>query len=341
MMNASELQQELFLAIKMNIPSHLSAAEEIARVLNASVDSVYRRMRGVKTISLDELYTLCSHYKISSDQLMKIQTGTFNFGGSLLNEKTFQYEAYLNSILNNLAYFNSFKEKEYFFLGKDFPIFHHFHSREIAAFKYFFWTKTIFNFPGFANKRFNFNLYPDELWELGKKIIAGYNQLPSIEIWNVENINIAIRQIEFYRDGQMFESDNDVVKLYETWEKLIAHVEKQAERGYKFSYGDPEMKPLGEYKVYFNEVILGDNSMLAVLNGVKLAVITHTNINYMLTRDLQFTENLYDYIQSLMRRSTLISKVSEKERSKFFKILRGKIVKRKEAVLAKIKSLER
>ena len=81
--------------------------------------------------------------------------------------------------------------------------------------------------------------------------------------------------------------------------------------------------------------------MLAVLNGVKLAVITHTNINYMLTRDMNFTENLYDYIQSLMRRSTLISKVSEKERSKFFKILRGKIVKRKEAVLAKIKSLER
>jgi hypothetical protein len=298
-------------------------------------------MRGEKTISLEELYSLCTHYKISPDQLMGIQTGAFTFQGNLLNEKTFHYGAYLKSILDNLTYFNSFKEKEYFFLGKDFPIFHHFHFREIAAFKYFFWMKSIFNFPGFANKRFNFNLYPDELWELGKKIIPGYNQLPSIEIWNVENINIAIRQIEFYRDGQMFESDNDVVKLYETWEKIIDHTEKQAEMGYKFDYGDPGMKPLGEYKVYFNEVILGDNSMLAVLNGVKLAVITHTNINYMLTKDMSFSENLYDYLQSLMSRSTLISRVSEKERSKFYRKLREKISRRKEAVLAKNEDREK
>ncbi len=331
-MNASELQQELFQVIKTNIPGNLSATEEIAKVLNVSVDSVYRRMRGEKTISLDELHTLCTHYKISLDHLMKIQTGAFSFQGNLLNEKTFSYEAYLNGLLNNIAYFLSFKEKELFILGKDIPIFNHFLFREIAAFKYFFWMKTIFNFPGFANVRFNFNFYTDELWEMGKKIIAGYNQLPSVELWNVENINIAIRQIEFYRDGQMFESDNDVLKLYVAWEKVIDHIEKQAERGYKFSYGDKEMKPISEYKVYFNEVILGDNSMVLVLNGVKLAIVAHTNINYMLTRDMHFSENLYGYIQSLMRRSTLISKVSEKERSKFFRILRERIARRKDAL---------
>jgi transcriptional regulator with XRE-family HTH domain len=331
-MNATELQQELFQAIKNNIPGHLSATEEIAKVLDVSVDSVYRRMRGEKTISLEELHTLCSHYKISLDQLMGIQTGAFTFQGNFLNETTFRYEAYLQSLLTNLAYFNSFKQRECFNLSKDVPIFFHFLFREIAAFKYFFWMKTIFNFPGFANVRFSFNFYSDELWEMGKKIIAGYNQLPSVELWNVENINIAIRQIEFYRDGQMFESDSDVIKLYEAWEKVIDHIEKQAERGYKFNYGDPEMKPISEYKVYFNEVILGDNSLVLVLNGVKVAIVAHTNINYMMTRDMNFSENVYDYIQSLMRRSTLISQVSEKERSKFFRILRERIGRRKDAL---------
>jgi len=153
-----------------------------------------------------------------------------------------------------------------------------------------------------------------------------------VELWNVENINIAIRQIEFYRDGQMFESDNDVLTLYESWEKVINHIEKQAERGYKFAYGDSEMKPISEYKVYFNEVILGDNSLVIVLNGVKVAILAHTNINYMMTRDMNFCENVYDYIQSLMRRSTLISQVSEKERSKFFRILRERIARRKDAL---------
>jgi transcriptional regulator with XRE-family HTH domain len=331
-MNATELQQELFQVIKNNIPGHLSATEEIAKVLDVSVDSVYRRMRGEKTISLEELHTLCSHYKISLDQLMGIQTGAFTFQGNFLNEKTFRYEAFLQSLLNNISYFNSFKERQCFNLGKDVPIFFHFIFREIAAFKYFFWMKTIFNFPGFANVRFNFNFYNDDLWGMGQKIIAGYNQLPSVELWNVENINIAIRQIEFYRDGQMFESDNDVLTLYENWEKVINHIEKQAERGYKFTYGDPEMKPIGEYKVYFNEVILGDNSLVIVLNGVKVAILAHTNINYMMTRDMNFSENVYDYIQSLMRRSTLISQVSEKERAKFFRILRERIARRKDAL---------
>jgi transcriptional regulator with XRE-family HTH domain len=331
-MNAAELQQELFQVIKSNIPDHLSTTEEIAKVLDVSVDSVYRRMRGEKTISLDELHLLCSHYKISLDQLMRIQTGSFLFQGNLQNETNFRYEAWLGSILTNLTYFNSFSEREFYWLGKDVNTFHLFLFREIAAFKYFFWTKTIFNSPSLANVPFNFNYYTDEMWEKAKKIIAGYHQLPSVELWNLENINIAIRQIEFYRDGRVFETDNDALKLYEAWEKVIDHVEKQAERGHKFIYGDPEMKPTTEYKVYFNEVILGDNSMLLILNGAKTAVIVHAANNYMTTRDVNFTENLYQHIQSIMRRSTLISSVSEKERSKFFRTLRERIARRKDAL---------
>jgi transcriptional regulator with XRE-family HTH domain len=331
-MNAAELQQELFQVIKGNIPDHLSTTEEIAKVLDVSVDSVYRRMRGEKTISLDELHLLCSHYKISLDQLMRIETGSFLFQGNIQDEKTFRYEAYLGSILKNQAYFNTFKEREFYWLGKDIPIFHHFLFREIAAFKYFFWTKTLYNSPSLANASFSFNYYTDEMWETSTKIIADYNQLPTVEIWNVENINIAIRQIEFYRDGHIFEKESDALKLYEAWEKVIDHIERQAERGYKFAYGDPEMKATTDYKVYFNEVILGNNSMLLILNDVKLAIIVHTTNNYMMTRDLNFTENLYQHLQSIMRRSTLISTVSEKERSKFFRTLRERIARRKDAL---------
>jgi hypothetical protein len=331
-MNAAELQQELFQVIKANIPDHLSTTEEIAKVLDVSVDSVYRRIRGEKTISFDELHVLCSHYKISLDQLMQIQSGSFLFQGNIQNDKNFRYEAWLTSMLNNLNYYNSFGEKEFYFLCKDIHVFHHFIFREIAAFKYFFWTRTMFNSPSLANARFNFNYYSDEMWDLDRKIITAYNQLPSVEIWNVESINIAIRQIEFYRDGHIFETDKDALRLYEVWEKLLDHIERQAERGYKFAHGDAEMKPTADYRVYFNEVLLLDNSMLITLNGAKIGVIVHTTTNYMQTRDLAFTENLYHHIQSLMGSSTLISNVSEKERSKFFRTLREKISRRKDAL---------
>jgi len=331
-MNASELQQKLFQVIKNNIPGHLSATEEIAKVLNVSVDSVYRRIRGEKTISLDELHTLCAYYKISLDQLMNIQTGAFTFQGNFLNEKTYPFDAHLNSMVYQLSAIKKFKEIEFYWLCKDVPVFHHFHFREIAAFKYFFWMKTLYHFPEFDHQVFTFDAYSDELNAIGEKILDLYNSIPSTELWNVENINIALRQIEFYRDSQMFESDEDVLTLYEAWEKVIDHIEQQAARGYKFKYGDPEKKRLEEYNVYFNEVILGDNSMVAVLDGTKVAYILHTAINYMMTRDLSFCENMYDYVQSLMKRSTLISNVSEKERSKFFRILRERIGRRKDAL---------
>jgi len=331
-MDTSQLQQHFFQMIKSNMPPGSSAIDEIAQVLNVSVDSVYRRMRGEKTISLGELYKLSSHYKISLDQLMDLQTGTFQFRGDFLNNKTFSYDTYLSGIIRDLSYMNSFKKKELYNLCKDLPFFNHFHFREIAAFKYFFWMKTFFNFPEFEHRRFSFDIYPDELNVMGEKILALYNQLPSTELWNVENINIAIRQIEFYRESQMFQRDHDVLKLYEAWEKVIDHVERQAERGYKFAYGDPDMKPISSYRVYFNEVIIGDNSFIAVLDDSKMCFTVHTVINYMSTRDVNYCDNVYEYIQGLMKRSTLISKVSEKERSKFFHILRERIRRRKETL---------
>lgn len=331
-MDASEIQQSLFQVIKASIPANLSATEEIAKVLDVSVDSVYRRMRGEKSISLDELYKLCSYYKISLDQLMNLQTGAFMFRGNFLNNKTFRFEDYLKGMVRDLNYMSGFKNAEIYYLCKDVPIFNHFYFRDIAAFKYFFWMKTIFHFPEFEHRRFGFDSYSDELNGLGEKVLDLYNQLPSTELWNVENINIAIRQIEFYRDSQMFDSDKDVLRLYETWEKVIDHVQKQAERGYKFDHNDPDMKPLGPYRVYFNEVILGDNSFVILLEGAKMALVSHTVINYMQTRDLNFCENMFDYVQSLMKRSTLISKVSEKERSKFFRILKERIGRRKDTL---------
>jgi hypothetical protein len=331
-MNVNEIQQQLFQAIKRKLQEEESVAEEIARLLEISTDSAYRRMRGEKTITFDELYTIATNYNISLDQLMNINNGAILFQGQYIDKKNFRFEEYLTSLVQNLAYMNSFKEKEFYYSCKDMPVFHHFVLREVAAFKWFFWLKTYFHFPEFEKRKFRFSDYPDELFAISQKAIILYNQIPSVEIWNIESMSIIFRQVEFYRDSQLFESDRDVLLLYEAVEKLWDHLEKQAALGYKIRYGDPEEKPAAKFRMYFNEVLLGDNNMLAVLDGVKLSYIAHTSINFMLTRDMAFNENMYNHLQNQMKRSTLISSVSEKERSKFFRIIRERISRRKEAL---------
>ena len=330
MTNIEELQQQLFQVVKRKLPADALMAEELAKMLEISTDSAYRRMRGEKTITIDELYKIATHYSVSLDQLMNIQSPGFLFQGNLLNSKTHRYDAYLKGIMNTLAYYTSFKQKELYYLCKDSPIFHYFNSREIAAFKYYFWMGTLVYFPEFRNKKVKLDDYPEELFELGQKITQLYNLMDSSELWNIESWNSTLHQIEYYIDNNMFHSDDDALRVYESVEKVLDHLEEQAKLGYKFQMNDPEKKRMGKYNMYFNEIVLQDNSMLIILDNSKIAAIPHTAINYMVTRNLDYCENYYQYVQNLIKRSTLISEVSEKERGRYFRRMRERIDRRKE-----------
>ena len=85
------------------------------------------------------------------------------FQGRIVDSKTFTFQEYLTGILHLLAYFNSFKQKEFYYSCKDMPIFHHFHVREVAVFKWFFWLKTYLQFPEFAKRKFKFSILPGQL----------------------------------------------------------------------------------------------------------------------------------------------------------------------------------
>ena len=102
--------------------------------------------------------------------------------------------------------------------------------------------------------------------------------------------------------------------------------------GYKFDYNDPTQKRIGDLKMYFNEVLLGDNNMLLEMDGSRMTYVSHTTINFMFTRDEAFNLNMYNHIQNQMKRSTLISEVSERERARFFRLIREKIEHRKESL---------
>lgn len=69
-MDTNETQQLFFNHIHAKMPQHLSFVDEVAELLNISNDSVYRRIRGKKTIGLDEIQVLCNKYQVSLDQLL-------------------------------------------------------------------------------------------------------------------------------------------------------------------------------------------------------------------------------------------------------------------------------
>jgi hypothetical protein len=56
--------------------------------------------------------------------------------------------------------------------------------------------------------------------------------------------------------------------------------------------------------------------------------LNHTVLNVVMTKDPVFAEYTYQHCHNIMRKSTLISNVGEKERTKFFNSMREKVESR-------------
>jgi len=325
METTNSVQQNFFQHVKENLPPHLSLVDEVAELLNISNDSAYRRIRGEKAISFEEIRTLCSHFRISLDKLFHLETDTLLFEGKFINHANFDFDGYLQSLLQLLTYCHSFEKREILFMSKDVPIFHLFAFPELAAFKSFFWMKTILQYPPHYRKRFVVDEFSPATRLICTKLVEEYNKIPSQEIWHVESIHATIRQIEYYKDTGLFASDDDLATVYACLQKMIDHIEAQAEQGVKFSIKAPHPGNGTPFKLYINEFVLGDNTYLLHLDDSRMVVLNHAVLNTIRTKDVNFTQYTVDHFQNIIRRSTQISGVGEKERSKFFNILREKV----------------
>ena len=326
-------QQSFFNHIKSKLPQHLSLVDEVAELLGISNDSAYRRIRGEKPIGLYEIQKLCNHYKVSLDQLLQINTDTTIFSGNMVDSTNFNLNNYLHDVLKNLQLIKSLPEREFFYFNKDIPIFHFMQFPELSAFKYYFWKRTIIGYADLAKKQFTGQEPDADILETGKKIIHTYTEIPSTEIWNAESMHVTIRQIEFYRETNIFANKHILLKVYGQLEELVNHLELQAEAGEKFLYNESPTSNAAPYRMYINECLLGDNTIHVKAGEKQITFINHGGLNFMTTQDKRFCDYTYSNLQNIIRKSTHISVIGEKERSIFFNSLREKIYEKKKNIL--------
>ncbi|MBK8610835.1 MAG: hypothetical protein IPL84_13085 [Chitinophagaceae bacterium] len=331
-MEQNNVQILLFQQIKSLVPAQLSVVDEIAAVLDISTDSAYRRIRGEKPISLDELQKLCSRYHISADRFLNLKSNGFVFTGNLGQAAENFEEVYLNNMLQQFEFMCSHDHRHIYFLPNDIPPFVYFQIPELAAFTFFYYKKSLLHFEEMNNTKFSVGQINDEQAKLGSKVQQKFNQIASTEIWGIDTINSVLRHIAFYRDMQIFESKDDIACLYDKLEVLMNHLEKQAEAGLKFDIGQSPGKNAAVYQLYHNDLISGDNCALAEIGDKRITYISHNLISFMYTRDEDFNNYTLNTFRSAIGKSTQISLIGEKERAKFFTGLRKKIQQQKEMI---------
>ena len=316
---ASENVQSTFLEqVKKRLPPNVSFADEMAEILKISRDSAYRRIRGETILSLDEAKLLCNQFGVSLDMLLGTSHEIVPFRHQVVNNEPETFDKWLRSILNNLETIAGFPaEKEVVYSAKDVPVFHYFDYPDLAAFKMYFWKKSVLNYPGLQTEKFKPQMISGEYITLGKKIGEAYSNIPSIELWSDETTIVTLKQIEFYYESGFFHSAADAHALLDQYNQLLQGIREKAAKGYKY-----DKVP---FKLYKNEILIADNNILFRMGNKKAVYMIHNITEILMTTNEAFCDQTENFTNNLQNRSILISTTGEKERNKFFNNMNEKI----------------
>ncbi|SDA42025.1 hypothetical protein SAMN03080617_00338 [Algoriphagus alkaliphilus] len=323
---SSTIQAQFFQSFKSAIPSYASLVDEVAETLDVSMDSAYRRIRGEKLLDFEELRILCQRFNISLDKFFSLNSDSIMFQGKTNSYKEDSFMEWMEDVLAQLNLVNSFSHKHVYFLVKDMPPFHHYYHPALAGFKFFFWMKSILLFENLKSVKFSIeDNHFEKYREITQKTIKIYNRVPTSEIWNEEGLNTTLRQIEVYHEMGLIKHTEDTIFLYNCVLEVIDHLEKMAETGKKSILGQSPTVDSAEYKMYLNEIVLGDNTFMAELGDTKITYLNHSVMYFIGSMDPKFNDSMFRNLENLMKRSTLISGTGEKERKQFFNKLRKKV----------------
>lgn len=109
-------------------------------------------------------------------------------------------------------------------------------------------------------------------------------------------------------------------------------MELQAEAGKKFLYNQSVGINAAAFDIYINECLIGDNTIYVKSADSQITVLNHNGINFIATQDRSFCDYTFKNLQNIIRKSTHISVLGEKERSMFFNTLREKIYEKKKNI---------
>jgi hypothetical protein len=307
------LQNIFIQKLKENLPKNVGLAEEMAEILQISTDSAYRRIRGETDLSIDEVYLLTKKYNISVDSVFSNLSDTVTFAYTKLTDSADNFEKYLSRILNHLKLLNTQEDRKIIYVAEEVPIFHSFFSQKFIEFKLFYWQRSVLNVPDYQGKKFEFGLVPKNLIDIAHESSVEYKKVPSVEIWTNETILTATKQLEFYVDSGVFKNKSDALEILEEIKKMVEYLEASAETGRK-----EVSSKIENFQLYNSEVVLGTNCIYVQMPNVSYAYISFNTMNSLTTNNHEFCDETEHWMRNIIKKSTLISGVAEKERYRFF-----------------------
>lgn len=309
-----EMQEVFIKHLKQVVPTNVSLVDDIADILNISNDSAYRRLRNETELSLDETYKICKHYRISVDSVFSNNGDSVTCNYIKLTDSADNFESYLNSLLTQLLRLQKSEDSKIVYAAEEIPIFHSFFSKELAAFKLFYWQRSVLNIPEYQTKKFDWDSIPEKQLQIAREIHQTYLEVPSIEIWTDETIQTTIKQIEYYFESGAFKEKEDTITVLLELKKMMQAIQGYAEHENKKKAPNVATP----FSLYNSDLVIGTNCIHINVGGIVFSYISFNTLNSLTTGNQQFCEEIEHWTKNLIKKSTLISGIAEKQRFQFF-----------------------
>lgn len=323
-MKAGFAFQEKFVArLKLSVSNNLNLADELADLLNISTDSIYRRLRGQSSFSLDEVMVITEKYGIPMDGLFASDKSHVSFSFNPLYGQTKNYLDYLAWFTQYLTELSLVPGTRITYAADDVPVIRHFNFPNVSAFKAFYWSKAVLNIDLVIAQKYKLDVIPSELIDLNKKAAIAYSKLNCIEIWTSETLTSTLYQVQYFWECNLFESKDDALLVLNDIRQMLNQIGNDCENNDKAT-----REREGDYMLYLSDVMIGNNCVLIEPGNTQYpqrAIIGYNTFNSLSTLDNAFISETKLWMNNLIKKSVLLTGSAEKQRTMFLKKMYGKL----------------
>ncbi|MDR9374950.1 MAG: hypothetical protein RI842_09400 [Schleiferiaceae bacterium] len=325
-MQPTYYQEKLFAAITERCGDASQLSTRIADELKISRGAAYRRIRGDTHLSLDEAMRLADVFGLALHELSDGQTQTAVFNKGPFIQSLDEYQRYLENSLQQLELIAQMPGHQLIYQAKDIPIYYQFGFPKMGAFKIFVWLYSVYGIREVEGAPLTLDNIPASMLELARRQGRVFAQINSVEIWNDTTVLSMIKQLEYFFEAGLLPSREVALTIIDEFEEMMRLIGRQVEEGYKGQPHHTESFTQATYRMYYHEILIMDNHILALLPPEKqFYFIPYAGVNYLTTTDATLTRNLQGYLDQQCQKSSLINEVSEKERNRFFGTIRQRL----------------
>jgi hypothetical protein len=294
-----------------NIPPHIRPIDYLIEVLHISRESVYRRIRGDISFTMEEIATLSCELGFSVDEFVGGQTGArffFDFPTDILLDPSGVFFAMIDQhYRNTLDIVNAKHAESFLVLNYIRPVFAVFFD-ELFKFLYYRWMHQSHE----TSLKYYYSdvVLPDEIVSIQEKLKTLFPQVNPVTIILDPNIFIKLMHEILYYYTRKLIDEKTFRQLKEDMLGMVNLVEEIAQAG--------QFAPQTKYHIYLSAISVEANSFYARYDNNVLSNFLAYSMKPIIIRDTSTCAIHKKWLESLKKYATLITQSNEILQVKYF-----------------------